>query len=196
MKNILSSAVYAMSQCAKSTAHLVFNSKGLASIQPTNEKRHAVLSRTFADVLCGFGTLSARGHRGLSPSRLRLARGVAVAIGISLSIASLPRLEASIVPNKSVKALANKQLTDKQYKCHNEIIYRESRWNIDAVGNLSGNKQTHGLYQIKSESVKGKPYDYQFWMYWYYVASRYGYTQYEEPNYCKALHHLKSKGWQ
>lgn len=196
MRNISSNAVYAMSQCAKSTARLVSNSKGLGSIQPTNEKRHAVLSRTFADVLGGFGTLSARGHQGLSPSRLRLARGVAVAIGISLSIASLPRLEASIVPTKSVKALANKQLTDKQYKCHNEIIYRESRWNIDAVGNLSGNKQTHGLYQIKSESVKGKPYDYQFWMYWYYVASRYGYTQYEEPNYCKALHHLKSKGWQ
>lgn len=196
MRNISSNAVYAMSQCARYTARLVSNSKGLGSIQPTNEKRHAALSRTFADVLCGFGTLSARGHQGLSPSRLRLARGVAVAIGISLSIAGLPRLEASIVPTKSIKLLADKQLTDKQYKCHNEIIYRESRWNIDAVGNLSGTKQTHGYYQIKGDYIKGKPYDYQFWSYWYYVASRYGLTKYEEPNYCKALHHLKSKGWQ
>ena len=90
-----------------------------------------------------------------------------------------------------IKSLANKQLTDKQYHCHNEIIYRESRFNIDAV-----NGSHYGYYQLKSEAVKGKPYDYQFWMYWYYVAKRYGYTQYEEPNYCLALHHLKTKGWQ
>lgn len=121
------------------------------------------------------------------------ARSVAAVIGILLSIASPIDVMASIVP---IKSLANKQLTDKQYHCHNEIIYRESRFNIDAVGNKAGTKQTHGYYQLKSEAVKGKPYDYQFWIYWYYVASRYGYTQYEEPNYCLALHHLKTKGWQ
>jgi len=108
-------------------------------------------------------------------------------------MASADRLEAQYLP---IKVLANKQLTDKQYQCHNEIIYRESRFNIDAIGNRSGTKQTHGYYQIKSEHVKGKPYDYQFWIYWYYVASRYGYTEYDEPNYCVALHHLKTKGWQ
>jgi hypothetical protein len=124
------------------------------------------------------------------------ARSVAAVIGILLSIATPLDVMASIVPKQNIKALANKQLTDKQYNCHNEIIYRESRWKIDAVGNKSGTKQTHGYYQIKSESVKGKPYDYQFWLYWYYVASRYGYTQYEEPDYCAALHHLKTKGWQ
>ena len=121
------------------------------------------------------------------------ARSVAAVIGILLSIAMPLDVMASIVP---IKSLANKQLTDKQYQCHNEIIYRESRWNIDAVGNKAGTKQTHGYYQLKSEAVKGKPYDYQFWMYWYYVAKRYGYTQYEEPNYCLALHHLKRYGWQ
>jgi hypothetical protein len=124
------------------------------------------------------------------------ARSVAAVIGILLSIATPLDVMASIHATKSIKVLANKQLTDKQYKCHNEIIYRESRFNIDAVGNKNGTKQTHGYYQIKSEAVKGKPYDYQFWMYWYYVASRYGYTEYEEPNYCAALHHLKTKGWQ
>ena len=102
-------------------------------------------------------------------------------------------VQASEVP---LKALANKQLTDKQYKCHNEIIYRESRWKINAIGNKAGTKQTYGYYQIKSDSVQNKPYDYQFWMYWYYVSSRYGLTQYDEPNYCNALHHLKTKGWQ
>jgi len=124
------------------------------------------------------------------------ARSVAAVIGILLSIASPIEVQANNMPTKSIKVLANKQLTDKQYKCHNEIIYRESRWQIDAIGNKAGTKQTHGYYQIKSESIKGKPYDYQFWIYWDYVSSRYGLTQYDEPNYCAALHHLKTKGWQ
>ena len=130
---------------------------------------------------------------GFRANRLRLVRSVAAVIGILLSIAMPLDVMASIVP---IKSLANKQLTDKQYQCHNEIIYRESRFNINAVGNKAGTKQTHGYYQLKSEAVKGKPYDYQFWIYWYYVAKRYGYTQYEEPNYCLALNHLVRHGWQ
>ena len=133
----------------------------------------------------------ARALEGLTPSRLRLARGVACAIGISLSIASASDVMANNMPTKSIKTLADKQLTDKQYKCHNEIIYRESRWNINAV-----NGSHHGLYQGKSESLKGAPADYQFYWYWYYVANRYGITKYDEPNYCLALHHLKTRGWQ
>ena len=139
---------------------------------------------------------SARSHQGFRARLKGLARSVAVVIGLSLSIAGADRLEASIDATKSIKTLANYQLTDKQYKCHNQIIYRESTWQIDAVGNQSGSKRTYGYYQIKSKHIKGKPYDYQFWMYWYYVAKRYGVTQYDEPNYCKALHHLKTKGWQ
>ena len=139
------------------------------------------------------GTLSARSPQGFNSRLKGVARELAVVMGILLSIIGMPRSEASIVP---LKALANYQLTDKQYKCHNEIIYRESRWQINAIGNKSGTKQTHGYYQIKSDHIKGKPYDYQFWMYWHYVAKRYGVTKYDEPNYCNALHHLKTKGWQ
>jgi hypothetical protein len=153
------------------------------------------LSRTYVNVLGAFGTLSARSHQGFNSRLKGVARELAVVIGISLSIASMPSSEASIVPNKKLKELANYQLTDKQYQCHNEIIYRESRWNIDAIGNRSGTKQTHGYYQIKSEHIKGKPYDYQFYMYWYYVSSRYG-LDHEIPDYCAALKHLKTKGWQ
>ncbi len=128
---------------------------------------------------------------GFRAGRLRLARSVAAVIGILLSMAMPLDVMASIDATKSIKTLANKQLTDKQYKCHNEIIYRESRFNIDAV-----NGSHYGYYQMRSESMKNKPYDYQFYIYWYYVGSRYGYTQYEEPNYCLALKHLKTKGWQ
>jgi hypothetical protein len=139
---------------------------------------------------------SARSPQGFRASLKGVACSVAVVIGISLSIAGASRGEASIDATKALKSLANKQLTDKQYKCHNEIVYRESTWKIDAVGNKTGTKQTHGYYQIKSDHIKGKPYDYQFYMYWYYVTHRYGITKYDEPNYCAALHHLKTKGWQ
>ena len=141
---------------------------------------------------------TARALEGLRANRLRLVRSVALVIGILLSIASADRLEAQNQPTKSIKALANKQLTDKQYQCHNEIVHRESSWNINAIGNKSGTKQTYGYYQIKSDHIKGKPYDYQFFAYWYYVSSRYAFdvSNPDIPDYCKALHHLKTKGWQ
>ena len=134
---------------------------------------------------------SARSPQGFRASLKGVACSVAVVIGLSLSIAGASSSEASIDATKSLKSLANYQLTDKQYKCHNQIIYRESTWKIDAV-----NGSHHGYYQLRSKYIKGKPYDYQFWIYWDYVSSRYGLTQYDEPDYCKALHHLRTKGWQ
>ena len=130
---------------------------------------------------------TARALEGLRANRLRLVRSVAIVIGILLSMASADRLEAQLVP---IKVLANKQLTDKQYHCHNEIIYRESRFNIDAV-----NGSHYGYYQMRTKSIQNKPYDYQFYIYWYYVSKRYGLDN-EIPDYCSALHHLKTKGWQ
>ena len=96
----------------------------------------------------------------------------------------------------TLKQIANYQLTDKQYQCHNEIVYRESRWNSVAVGNLNGIKQAYGYYQIKSTAAKEADDYSQFYIFWRYVSHRYGLTQYDEPNDCAALHHLKAKGWQ
>ena len=142
------------------------------------------------------GTLRARAHQGLTPSRHRVARGVALAIGITLSMAMPLDAQASNQAIKQLKQLANYQLTDKQYACHNEIIHRESRWDYKAIGNKSGTKQVYGLYQMKTESLRVSTPIKQFWMYWHYVTHRYGVTEYDEPNYCGALHHLKTKGWQ
>ena len=111
------------------------------------------------------GTLSARSHQGFNSRLKGVARELAVVIGISLSMASMPSSQASIVPNQSMKKLANYQLTDELYKCHNEIIFRESSWNINAV-----NGSHYGYYQMKIKGLKGKPYDYQFYTYWYYVS--------------------------
>jgi hypothetical protein len=121
---------------------------------------------------------------------------VALAIGISLSIAMPLDAQASNKQIQYAKQLAKEQLTDKQELCHHEIVYRESRWNYKAIGNKAGTKQVYGLYQMKTESLKNSSSIKQFWMYYHYVAYRYGWTEYEDPNYCNALHHLKSKGWQ
>ena len=142
------------------------------------------------------GTLRARAHQGLNASPIGLARVVALAIGISLSIAMPLDAQASDLAIQQLKQLANYQLTDKQYACHNEIVHRESRWNYKAIGNINGTKQVYGLYQMKTESLKKSTPIKQFWMYWHYVGYRYGWTVYDEPHYCGALQHLKTKGWQ
>lgn len=125
--------------------------------------------------------------KGSDRARKGVARWVA---GVLVGSLCLSTAETAMANNVPLKALANKQLTDKQYNCHNEIVYRESRWNIDAV-----NGSHYGYYQMRSKSMQNKPYDYQFYIYWYYVAKRYG-LDYEIPDYCKALHHLKTRGWQ
>jgi hypothetical protein len=99
--------------------------------------------------------------------------------------------QANDLSIKYVKDLAREQLTDKQEACHHEIVFRESSWNPKAK-----NGSHYGLYQGRSKSLKNASTVKQFWWFWHYVAHRYGVTQYDEPNYCGALHHLKTKGWQ
>ena len=182
---------YATNLCARSIAVSVSSLKVPGFIRRISNSPRRSEQDLYQMSLTPSVHFSARSPQGFRASLKGVACSVAVVIGLSLSIAGADRSEASIDATKSLKSLADYQLTNKQYKCHNQIIYRESTWKIDAV-----NGSHHGYYQMRSKHIKGKPYDYQFWMYWYYVAHRYGVTKYDEPNYCKALHHLKTKGWQ
>jgi hypothetical protein len=177
--------------CVRFTALCQHTSRGPASILPTSNLRNAVLTSTYVNVIDSHGTLTARAHQGLTARRLRIARGVAIVIGIALSMQSTAVGVGSIDRYTDLKSLANYQLTDRQYKCHNEIVFRESSFRADAR-----NGSHHGYYQIRNTKLIDAPYDYQFYFYWKYVQHRYGYTEYDEPDYCKALHHLKTKGWQ
>ena len=196
MNHTMLNAVSATSRCVKSIAVSVSSLKVPGFIRRISNSPRRSEQDLYQMSLTPSVHFSARSPQGFRASLKGVACSVAVVIGLSLSIAGASSSEASIDATKSLKSLADYQLTNKQYKCHNQIIYRESTWKIDAVGNKSGTKRTYGFYQIKSEHIKGKPYDYQFWIYWYYVANRYGVTKYDEPDYCKALHHLKTKGWQ
>ena len=129
--------------------------------------------------------------RGSERAASRIARSVAIASGIALSILTAHSTQGSIDPIQDIKQLADYQLTESQEYCHNQIIYRESRFKSDAI-----NGSHYGYYQGKSKVLYKAPYDYQFYWYYSYVSNRYGVTRYDEPNYCKALHHLRVKGWQ
>ncbi len=137
------------------------------------------------------GTLRARAHQGLKAAPVGRGRKVAIAIGIALSMALPLDAKASNQAIRYVKDLADYQLTEVQESCHNEIVYRESRWNPKAK-----NGSHFGLYQGRSKSLEKANTIRQWWWYWHYVTHRYGVTLKDEPNYCKALHHLKTKGWQ
>lgn len=149
-------------------------------------------TRSIYDIFDRCGTLTARALQGAHSEPLtRRARWVAFVIGIALSIPMQVADGGSIDAIQSVHELADTQLTEKQEYCHNQITFKESSNNRYAV-----NGSHHGYYQGRSAALKGAPDDYQFYWYWYYVQHRYGVTRYDEPNYCKALHHLRVKGWQ
>ena len=137
------------------------------------------------------GTLRREPFRGSARARKARARVVAIVSGTALFMSIAPVSGASNQAIRYVKDLAAYQLTDKQEKCHHEIVFRESSWNPKAK-----NGSHYGLYQGKSKSLKNASTVKQWWWYWHYVTHRYGVTEYDEPNYCKALHHLKTKGWQ
>ena len=191
-------ASFATARCRRFTQFLTSNSRVKDSIQQINSYTHLWISRVrhainarVIHMLDSHGTLQARAHQGLTPSRLSVARGVAAAIGIALSMQSTAVGVGSIEPIQSVFELADKQLTEKQEYCHDLIAFKESSNNRYAV-----NGSHHGYYQGRSKALIGAPDDYQFYWYWHYVQHRYGTTQYDEPDYCKALHHLRVKGWQ
>jgi len=191
MNHTIQNASYVTARCIRFTQYLTSSLKVVAFTLPTSNLRNAVLTSTFRFVFDRPGTLQARAHQGLTPGRLRLARGVAFAIGISLSIPMASADSGSIDAIHSLRQLADIQLTEKQEACHNDIVFRESSFRADAR-----NGSHHGYYQGRTTYLIGKPDDVQFYWYWTYVSSRYGVTEYDEPDYCKALHHQRVKGWQ
>ena len=188
--------------CARFTALYRHTSRELASIQQISSYAHLWISRVrnltsrlrhsqvihmldMAGMLCCKSP--SRAHR--KPLK-RIACGVAIALVGALCLPSEASSGDNMQP-KSIKQLADYQLTEFQESCHNQIVYRESRFNRLAV-----NGSHYGYYQGRSKVLLNASNDYQFYWYWSYTAHRYGVTRYDEPNYCKALHHLRVKGWQ
>ena len=96
-------------------------------------KRHAALTSTYVNEIDTSGTLTARAFKGSERAATRIARSVAIVIGIALSMQSTAVGQGSIDRYYDLHSLADYQLTDRQYKCHQEIVFRESSFRINAV---------------------------------------------------------------
>jgi hypothetical protein len=97
----------------------------------------------------------------------------------------------------SLDSYAKQILTHKTYKCFRALAFRESSWDgTDNSPSFDARNGSHyGFMQGRSIHLKGASKDKQFWWSFKYVAHRYGFTRYDEPNYCGALAHSKKRGW-
>jgi hypothetical protein len=153
-------------------------------------KRNTGLTSTYENVLGAYGTLTARALQGLTARRLRIARGVAFVIGISLSIpmasADSGSIEA-IDPKRYVRLALDKR----EAVCLSKLIGKESAWNDKAIGNLSSPTKSYvyGLLQLKNPIVKDKSPIEQIHFGLKYIDHRY------DGDTCKAWSHWKQRGW-
>ena len=137
-----------------------------------------------------YGTLRASAHQGHRASRLRIARSVAIAIGITLlspmTAANTGQIEAfKYDPRKYINATMPKH----EAKCIKLLISKESAWNHKAVGNLTGTHRVYGLLQIKNPIAKDMNPMQQIQLHMRYLERRYSGSA------CKAWQHFKDRGW-
>ena len=137
-----------------------------------------------------YGTLRASAHKGHRASRSRIARSVAIAIGITLlspmHAANTGQIDAfKYNPRKYINATMNKT----EAKCIKLLISKESGWNHKAIGNLSGTHRVYGLLQIKNPIAKDMNPMQQIQLHMRYLDHRYAGSA------CNAWQHFKDKGW-
>ncbi len=135
-------------------------------------------------------------YKSLASACARLLATAMLAIGAVLFINESPITEtAKAVEVKDIKPISIKeaiksQLTLVTYNCLDTLAIKESNWNFDAV-----NGSHHGFLQGRSKWLAtASPAEQYDWAS-RYVAHRYGVTEYDEPDFCKALDHWKAKGW-
>jgi hypothetical protein len=133
------------------------------------------------------GTLSARALRGSQRAPKRIARWVAIVIGISLSIGATP-LEDGLVDQLHPKDYIRQLLPKEEALCLIRLYGKESAFNRLAIGNREGLIQTYGIAQMKNPRVA-------------YLSSieqvnwgiEYNYNRYGSM--CGAWQHFQDKGW-
>lgn len=128
--------------------------------------------------------------KGLERAASRIARSVAIALGISMSLGIAPADGGdirAIEPKEYVRLVLDKR----EAICLSRLIGKESAWNTQAIGNLnSPNKNyTYGLLQLKNPIVKDKDAITQIHYGLRYIDHRY------QGDTCNAWRHWLRKGW-
>jgi len=201
MNHIKLLASFAIVRCRRFIAFLVFNLKELVSTQPIIRATRSLqgLQNIGSDLrfwyACYINDLTrlvrstARALSGSERAATRIARSVAIAIGISLSMQSTAVGIGSIDrnPKEYIKAIMPKH----EAICLSRLIGKESAWNPKAIGNLSSPSKsyTYGLLQLKNPIVKDKDPITQIHYGLRYINHRY------QGDTCKAWKHWERKGW-
>jgi hypothetical protein len=150
----------------------------------TSRSRHAHVIH----MLDSSGTLLARSLQGFRASRLGgVACSVAIAIGISLSMAIQP-LEDGLIdltPKDYIRTLYSK---DKAL-CLIKLYGKESAFNRYAIGNPYGDKQAYGIPQLKNPAIAHLSSIEQVNYGIDYIEHRYS------GDTCLAYAHYLKKGW-
>ena len=136
------------------------------------------------------------------PRRGELASSWAIAFGLLLCLllidspvkkVDIARAEPTTksIITVSPKSYAKAALNDNtQFKCINELYYKESRWNPSAR-----NGSHYGIPQLRNEIMLSKNPLQQVDLGIKYIEHRYGSTSSGVPNACKALQHLNTRSW-
>jgi hypothetical protein len=185
--------------CARFTALFPSISQAQDSIpqinsyaQAVDNFAHKLLARLrHAEVIHMFdtaGTLWARALRGSGRAAKRIARLVAIVIGISLF---LPMSHASSGSIEAIKPKDYIRLTlDKREAiCLIKLYGKESAFDPYAIGNLSGKYHTYGIPQLKNALIADKSAIEQIHYGLKYIDHRY------DGDTCKAWSHWLRKGW-
>ena len=194
-------AHFAARLCARFTVLFPFTLPAQDSIQqtssyaqPVDKSDQNILTRSrhaqVIHMLDTPGTLQARAHKGLTPSRLSVARGVAIVIGISMS-APMSVADSGSIDAIDPKTYVRSTMVKKEAVCLAKLIGKESAWNSRAIGNLSSPSKsyTYGLLQLKNPLVKDKSPIEQIHYGLRYIDHRY------DGDTCKAWAHWMKRGW-
>ena len=190
MNHTILNASSAIVRCRRFTQFLISNLRVKGFTRQIREIRNAVLTSTYVNVLPPYGTLQARAHKGLTPRRLRLARGVAFVIGISLSI-PMASADSGSIDAINPKDYVRLALPKKEAICLSRLIGKESAWDHKAIGNLSSPTKSYvyGLLQIKNPMAKDLSPIEQIHLGLKYIDHRYS------GDSCLAWQHWLRKGW-
>ena len=195
MNHMMSIARSAGQQCVRFTVLFLLTLRELGSTLQINSYAHLWISRVQHAINAGVihmldtsGTLRARALRGSERAATRIARSVALVIGISMSI------PMAVADGGSIDAIDPKtyirfSMDKREALCLITLYGKESAFKSDAIGNLKGKYHTYGIPQLKNALIAEKsPID----------QVRYG-VKYINHRYhgdtCKALLHFNRVGW-
>lgn len=132
MKRMSTNARYVMAKCVKSIAHRTSNLREADSTPQILNN-----DTPFDQHLCKCPRCVRYTNRLERPKRStravkRLARGVALVIGISLFLPVEQVSNAQVMPTINPKTYAKWQMSKEEFRCLNKLWSKESRWNHEA----------------------------------------------------------------